>query len=85
MRVGFDKGGKKSQTLIIRGLTKGRNVMALESHIAELRDRHKALEDAIEAEIIHPSSDDLHIAELKKQRLRLKEEIERLSGERSAA
>ncbi|MDO8839364.1 MAG: DUF465 domain-containing protein [Parvibaculum sp.] len=59
--------------------------MALESHIAELRDRHKTLEDAIEAEIHHPSSDDLHIAELKKQRLRLKEEIERLSGERSAA
>ncbi|MEX0838451.1 MAG: DUF465 domain-containing protein [Parvibaculum sp.] len=59
--------------------------MALESHIAELRDRHKALEQEIDAEIHHPSSDDLHIAELKKQRLRLKEEIERLGGERSAA
>ncbi|MBX3489025.1 DUF465 domain-containing protein [Parvibaculum sp.] len=59
--------------------------MALESHIAELRDRHRALEVEIEAEIHHPSSDDLHIAELKKQKLRLKEEIERLGSERSVA
>jgi hypothetical protein len=59
--------------------------MALESHIAELRDRHQALERAIEAELHHPSSDDLHIAELKKQKLRLKEEISRLGGRKSAA
>jgi len=59
--------------------------MALESHIAELRDRHHALEREIEDQIHHPSSDDLHIAELKKQKLRLKEEIEKLDGHRSAA
>ncbi|MDR3499602.1 MAG: DUF465 domain-containing protein [Parvibaculum sp.] len=59
--------------------------MALESHIAELRDRHTALEREIESEIHHPASDDLHIAELKKQKLRLKEEIERLSLKKSAA
>ncbi|MEW6089923.1 YdcH family protein [Parvibaculum sp.] len=58
--------------------------MALESHIAELRDRHKALEREIENQIQHPSSDDLQIAELKKQKLRLKEEIERLSSPRAA-
>jgi len=54
--------------------------MALESHIAELRERHRALEQEIEREIHHPSSDDLHIAELKKSKLRLKEEIERFMG-----
>ncbi|MDP2151789.1 YdcH family protein [Parvibaculum sp.] len=59
--------------------------MALESHIAELRDRHRALEQEIDHQIHHPSSDDLHIAELKKQKLRLKEEIERLTGNRDAA
>jgi len=59
--------------------------MALESHIAELRDRHRTLEREIEQELLHPSSDDLRIAELKKQKLRLKEQIERLSGRRSAA
>lgn len=58
--------------------------MALDTHIAELRDRHKALEREIENQIHHPSSDDLHIAELKKQKLRLKEEIERLSSPRAA-
>ncbi|MFZ3034755.1 MAG: DUF465 domain-containing protein [Parvibaculum sp.] len=52
--------------------------MALESHIAELNNRHKALENEIEAELHHPASSDLHIAELKKMKLRLKEEIEKL-------
>ncbi len=59
--------------------------MALESHITELCNRHKALETQIESELHHPASDDLHIAELKKQKLRLKEEIEKLSGHQSAA
>ncbi len=59
--------------------------MALESHIAELRDRHTALERAIESELHHPASDDLQIAQLKKQKLRLKEEIERLAVKKSAA
>ncbi|MCE9648774.1 MAG: DUF465 domain-containing protein [Parvibaculum sp.] len=59
--------------------------MALDSHIAELRDRHQALEREIEGELHHPASDDLRIAELKKHKLRLKEEIERLDQRRSAA
>lgn len=56
-------------------------MMALESHIAELRERHHALEREVEQERLHPSSDDLHIAELKKQKLHLKEEIERFTGQ----
>jgi hypothetical protein len=59
--------------------------MALESHIAELNSRHKALDLEIEGELHHPASNDLHIAELKKMKLRLKEEIEKLSGQPSAA
>jgi len=59
--------------------------MALESHIAELNSRHKALEVQIESELHHPASDDLYIAELKKLKLRLKEEIEKLAGQKSAA
>lgn len=58
--------------------------MALESHITELRDRHKALEKEIERQLRLPASDDLHIAELKKQKLRLKEEIEKLSLRKAA-
>ena len=54
--------------------------MALDSRIAELRDRHKALEQEINSELLHSSSDDLHIAQLKKKKLKLKEEIERLNA-----
>lgn len=57
--------------------------MALESHIAELRDRHTALEREIEGELLHPASNDLRIAEMKKHKLRLKEQIERLDPRRS--
>lgn len=53
--------------------------MALESHIAELNSRHKALALKIEGELLRPASNDLHIAELKKMKLRLKEEIEKLA------
>ena len=59
--------------------------MALESHIAELNNRHRALETEIEGELHHPASDDLHIAELKKMKLKLKEEIEKLTVHRTAA
>jgi hypothetical protein len=59
--------------------------MALESHIAELRERHQSLEREIERELNHPASDTLRIAEMKKQKLRLKEEIERLTALKRAA
>ncbi|MGB3808517.1 MAG: DUF465 domain-containing protein [Parvibaculum sp.] len=59
--------------------------MALDSHIAELNHRHQALDREIEGEMQRPACDDLRIAELKKLKLRLKEEIEKLTIQRSAA
>ncbi|MEQ9518866.1 MAG: DUF465 domain-containing protein [Parvibaculum sp.] len=59
--------------------------MALASHIAELEKRHELLEKAIEDELHSPGSDDLQIVELKRQKLKLKEEIIRLSAEAKAA
>lgn len=53
--------------------------MSLSSHLVELRKKHAALEQAIEKEIRSPGSDDLGIAGLKKEKLRLKDEIMRLS------
>ncbi|MCC7321835.1 MAG: DUF465 domain-containing protein [Rubellimicrobium sp.] len=53
--------------------------MSLTSHIQELRKKHQALDDAIEAAQRQPGQDDLEIAKLKKQKLHLKEEIARLS------
>jgi hypothetical protein len=52
--------------------------MALEAHLAELTVKHQKLEERIREELQHPSSDDLTITELKREKLRLKDEIERL-------
>lgn len=53
--------------------------MSMTSHIQELRRKHASLSEQVELEQRNPSSDGLHIAELKKQKLKIKEEIERLS------
>ncbi|MEM7522343.1 MAG: DUF465 domain-containing protein [Pseudomonadota bacterium] len=53
--------------------------MSISSHLVELRRKHAALERKIETERRSPGSDDLNIAELKREKLRLKDEISRLS------
>lgn len=57
--------------------------MALDAHLVELADRHRALDRKIEEEMARPTADDLKIAELKRQKLRLRDEIERLKLELS--
>jgi len=52
--------------------------MAIESHLAELEKRHEALEQEINDALIHPSSDDLEIVELKRKKLHVRDEIERI-------
>ena len=54
--------------------------MALESHIKELAVRHQQLEELIEAEMAHSGWHEQRIAYLKKEKLRLKDELERLRG-----
>jgi hypothetical protein len=54
--------------------------MSLESHLAELERRHQAIAREIETETHHPSTDDLRILELKRKKLHLKDEIEKLRG-----
>ena len=53
--------------------------MTIASHLLELRRKHETLSEMVEQEQRNPGSDALKIAELKKQKLRLKEEIARLS------
>ncbi len=53
--------------------------MSLESHLQELRKKHEALSTLVEEAQKSPGMDALEIAEMKKQKLRLKEEIYRLS------
>jgi hypothetical protein len=53
--------------------------MSLNSHLEELKRKHQALSDQVEHAQRAPSISDLEVSDLKKQKLRLKEEIERLS------
>jgi hypothetical protein len=55
--------------------------MSIQSHLAELERRHEALEDEINEALAHPSTDDLTIAQLKRRKLHVKDEIERLRHE----
>jgi hypothetical protein len=50
----------------------------MEQHLAELERRHRALEDEINEALTHPSSDGLKIAELKRRKLQVKDQIARL-------
>jgi len=54
--------------------------MAVASHIAELKKKHDALSDTVERAQRTPSISDAEIADLKKQKLKLKEEIGRLTA-----
>ena len=53
--------------------------MSLSSHLTELKKKHATLSAQVEEAQRAPGTDDLHIASLKKQKLKLKEEIHRLS------
>ena len=55
--------------------------MSLEAHLAELERRHQALKTAIESEKAHPAVDELKLAELKRKKLSIKDEIEKLKHE----
>jgi len=55
--------------------------MAIEARIRELGSRHETLERAIQEEASHPAADELRIRELKRRKLRLKEEMESLRGQ----
>lgn len=57
--------------------------MSIQSHLAELERRHRALEDEIAEAVAHPSTDDTTIALLKRRKLQVKDEIERLKQETS--
>ena len=52
--------------------------MALQGHIQELSEKHKKLEERIHDEMAHPDWDEAQVAALKKEKLRIKDELERL-------
>ncbi|CAN0577966.1 unnamed protein product [Ectocarpus sp. 12 AP-2014] len=58
--------------------------MTVESHLAELERRHLAIDSKISDEERRPAKDGLEIATLKRQKLSLKDEMERLRKETSS-
>jgi hypothetical protein len=52
--------------------------MATTTQLAELEQRHRMLESEINEALQHPSIDDLTLAELKRRKLQVKDEITRL-------
>lgn len=56
--------------------------MTIQAHIASLEKKHGALEEELQSVLASPSSDDVEIADLKRRKLRLKDELERLKKTR---
>jgi hypothetical protein len=54
--------------------------MTLAGHLAELSEKHRLLEARIQEELARPSADDLQISRLKKEKLKIKEEMARLES-----
>lgn len=52
--------------------------MASEAHIRELSNKHQRLQQLIENEMANSGWDEARVAMLKKEKLRLKDELERL-------
>jgi hypothetical protein len=52
--------------------------MSIQTHLAELERKHRALEEEISEALAHPAIDNLKIAELKRRKLQVKDEIARL-------
>lgn len=56
-------------------------MMSVAAHLEELSEKHKMLDRMIAEEVARPGSDDLEILRLKQEKLKLKDEIERLREE----
>jgi len=52
--------------------------MAIQAHLVELERKHKSLENELHEAQVHLSTDDLQIVELKRRKLMVKDQIERL-------
>lgn len=55
--------------------------MAIESHLAALERKHSALEQQISEAMASPATDNILITRLKRQKLQLKEQIEKVRSQ----
>jgi hypothetical protein len=54
--------------------------MTVQAHIASLEKKHGALEEELQVILASPSADDREIAELKRRKLRIKDQMQRLKA-----
>lgn len=54
--------------------------MAIQAHLVELERKHRVLESELHEALHHLSIDDARIVELKRRKLLLKDQIERLKA-----
>ena len=59
--------------------------MSIQAHLAELERKHQALETELSDALAHPSVDDITIADLKRRKLQVKDEIARLKQDVSTS
>lgn len=55
--------------------------MSLQSHLSELSAKHQALDSQLNSALQHPSMDSVEIARIKRRKLQLKDEMQRIEGE----
>lgn len=55
--------------------------MSLANHLEELQRKHGDIERELDEAMLHPSVDDLEIVSLKRRKLALKDEIEKLRAQ----
>ena len=53
----------------------------MKTHLSALGQRHEALDKEIEKELAHPAKDELKLAEMKRRKLQLKDEITKLRSD----
>jgi hypothetical protein len=53
--------------------------MTIEDRVETLRAKHARLDHEIDEEVHRPLPDTVHVTELKREKLRIKEEIQRIS------
>ncbi len=54
--------------------------MAMETNISELAEQHRNLEAAIDEELMRPHADTIRVSKLKKQKLLVKEQLNKLEA-----
>ena len=54
--------------------------MSVTAHLEELKRKHQTLSDQVDVAVRSPGIDQIEVAAMKKQKLKLKEEITRLSS-----